>query len=171
MRQLSTYDIECGTELDAAFAIFQGRDPQRMLARVFAALVHRRTRGLPDGTNTPLGLEGAGWIGFVGLVRDRAGAGATDETTVFASIVDGARAAALQLQERGFEEVQAAYRSGDPLRLARAIEECPLRARIDLTFLQSELAGVAHKWWSVTADKVRFRRVRSASSGVRRGSA
>lgn len=163
MRRLTPFDIECGTQIDAAFAAFQGRDPDRALARVFAAVVHRRTVGAPDGTNNPFGVEGAGWIGFVGLMRDRPGQHAANETTVFATTVDGSRAAALVLQERVFAHVQAAYRSGDAVRLARALENSPLAAGTDLTGLANELSGVRHKWWSVFADAFRFRNAGGAA--------
>ena len=163
VRRLSRYDIECGTRIDEAFADFQGRDPVRALARVFAAVVHRRTSGSPDGTNNPFGLEGAGWIGFVGLLRDRPGQHTANETTLFAATRDGSRAAALLLQGRDFALVQVAYRSGDPIRLARAIEVSPLRASMDLTGLGDEVAGVRHKWWSVLADAFRFRHIASAT--------
>lgn len=163
MRRLSPYDIECGTGIDAAFAYFQGRDTDRTLARVFAAVVHRRTAGVPNGTNNPFGVEGAGWIGFVGLMRDRPGEHATNETTVFATTIDGSRAAALLLQERAFAPVQVAYRSRDAVRLARAIESSPLRANIDLTGLEDEMTGVRHKWWSVLVDRLRFRNAGSAA--------
>jgi hypothetical protein len=163
VRRLSPYDVECGSLIDAAFADFQGRDPDRALARVFAAVVHRRTAGAPDGTNNPFGVEGAGWIGFVGLVRDRAGQEATNETSVFGTTTDGCRVAALVLHGRAFAPVQAAYRIGDAVHLARAIEASPLRANIDLRGLESEMTGVMHKWWSVLADGFRFRDVHSAA--------
>lgn len=163
MRRLSPYDIECGTYIDAAFADFQGRDPDRALARVFAAVVHRRTAGRRDGTNNPFGVEGAGWIGFAGLMRDLPGQQATNETTVFATTLDGSRVAALLLQGRAFALVQAAYRSGDAMRLARALESCELRASVDLTRLADEVIGVRTKWWSVLADGFRFRHVGSAA--------
>jgi hypothetical protein len=165
VRRLSPYDIECGTGIDAAFAEFQGRDANRSMARVFAAVVHRRTHGVPDGTNNPFGVEGAGWIGFTGLVRDLPGQQATNETTVFATALDGCRVAALMLQGKAFAPVQAAYRADDAVRLARAIEICPMQATIDLTRLADEVAGIRHKWWSVLADVLRFRHVRSAAPG------
>jgi hypothetical protein len=163
VRRLTPYDIECGIQIDAAFAVFQGRDADPALARVFAAVVHRRTAGAPDGTNNPFGVRGAGWIGFVGLVRDQAGQHAEDDTTVFATLIDGSRVAALVLQDRLYAPVQAAYRSGDPVRLARAIERSPLRTSIDLERLADEVAGVTRKWWSMLADAFRFRRVRSSA--------
>lgn len=162
MRRLSPYDIECGTLIDAAFAVFQGRDPDRALARVFAAVVHRRTAGLADGSNNPFGLEGAGWIGFTGLMGERS-ARATHDTTMFATALDGSRAAALLLQGQTFALVQVAYRSGDAVRLALAIETSPLGARTDLTHLGDEVAGVRHKWWSVLVDGFRFRHVGTAA--------
>jgi hypothetical protein len=162
VRRLTPYDIECGTAIDAAFAAFQGRDPDRALARVFAAVVHRRTAGASDGTNNPFGVEGAGWIGFVGLSGDRPGQDAANDTTVFATTVHGSRVAALVLQDRTFAPVQAAYRARDAVRLAFALENSPLRETIDLTGLADEMTGVMHKWWSVLADSLRFRRVGSA---------
>lgn len=162
MPRLSPYDIECGTQIEAWFADYQGRDAARALARVFAAVVHRRTTGRPDGTNNPLGVKGAGWIGSVGLLRDRPGQQAMDDTTVFETIIDGARAAALLLQGRAFAAVQAEFRTGDPIRLARAIETSQLGAVADLTGLADELNGVTHKWWSILADGLRFRHVGGA---------
>lgn len=163
MRRLSPYDIESGTQIDAAFAAFQGCDANRAMARVFAAVVHRRTAGVADGTNNPFGVEGAGWIGFAGLTRDLPGQRATNETTMFATVIDGSRVAALLLQDRAFAPVQAAYRSGDPVRLARSIETSPLQAKFDLTRLADEVEGVRHKWWSVLADVFRFRHVGGAA--------
>lgn len=163
MRRLTPYDIECGIQIDAAFAVFQGRDPDPSLARVFAAVVHRRTAGTRDGTNNPFGVEGAGWIGFAGLMRDLPGQQATNETTLFATTLDGSRVAALLLQGPEFAPLQAAYRSGDAVRLARAMESSELRGRMDLTGLADEVIGVRTKWWSVLADGFRFRRVGSAA--------
>jgi hypothetical protein len=163
VRRLSPYDIECGTRIDEAFASFQGRDADRASARVFAAVVHRRTRGLSDGTNNPFGAEGAGWIGFAGLMRDLPGQRVTNETTVFATTLDGCRVAALLLQGRAFAPVQAAYRARDAVRMARAIETSPIGASIDLTGLADEVAGVRQKWWSVLADLFRFRHAGSAA--------
>jgi hypothetical protein len=163
MRRLSPYDVECGTQIECAFADFQGRDADRSLARVFAAVVHRRTAGLADGTNNPFGVEGAGWIGFTGLMRGRSGARETHETTVFATALDGCRAAALLLQGRTFAPVQVAYRTSDAVRLAHAIETSPLGASMDLTGLGDEVAGVRHKWWSVLVDGFRFRHAGSAA--------
>jgi hypothetical protein len=163
VRRLSPYDIECGTQIDAAFAEFQGRDANRELARVFAAVVHRRTAGVRDGTSNPFGAEGAGWIGFAGLMRDLPGQRVTNETTVFATTIDGCRVAALLLQGRAFASVQAAYRAGDAVQLARAIETSPLQTCMDLTGLEDEVTGVRHKWWSVLADAFRFRHVESAT--------
>lgn len=163
MRRLTPYDIECGTQIDAAFAAFQGCDAKRALARVFAAVVHRRTAGVGDGTNNPFGVEGAGWIGFAGLTRDLPGQRATNETTRFATVTDGSRVAALWLQDRAFAPVQAAYRTGDAVQLAWAIETSPLREKFDVTGLANEVRGVRHRWWSVLADGFRFRHIGSAA--------
>jgi hypothetical protein len=156
--RLSRYDIECGTRIEAVLASFHGRDADRASARVFAAVVHRRTTGLPDGTNNPFGVEGAGWVGVLGLAGTHLGH-VNGQTAVFASTLDGALAAAVALNQRGFGDVHVAYRSGDAVRLARAIEASPLRITIDLTGLGNEVAGVRQQWWSVLADGFRFRHV------------
>lgn len=160
LRRLSAYDVECGIAIDAAFASFQGADPSREGARVFAALAHRRTRGRSDGTNNPLGVEGAGWVGFVGI---RPGA---EETTVFASVTDGCRAAALVMHSDGFVDVQAAYRARDAIRLARALEGSPIRSMVDARNLEAEVAALRGRWWSVLADLVSFRRVLTAATSA-----
>ena len=132
--RLSPYDVECGTQIDAAFAGFQGRDTNRALARVFAAVVHRRTGGIPDGTNNPFGSEGAGWIGFAGLMRDLPGQVVTNETTVFAKTIDGCRVAALLFKE--VRSRQCRRRIVPAMRLRGASDRVSqLRSSIDLTGL------------------------------------
>lgn len=166
MRRLSSYDIESGTRIDTVFASFEGLDPNREMARVFAAVVHRRTGGVPDGTNNPLGVRGAGWIGVVGVADGSVAARAG--VAMFASIADGSIAAALLFHGRGFSSVRSAYRAGDAVRLARAIETSALRASIDLLGLELEVAGVREKRWSLLADSVRFRHIprRATSKGI-----
>lgn len=92
----------------------------------------------------------------------------SDDTAVFRTAVDGSLAAALAFHQRDFESVQAAYRAGDAVGLARAIENSPLKAAFDLTGLADELAGVRKKWWSVLADSFRFRHVRGPAPAQQR---
>jgi hypothetical protein len=133
--RLTSYDIACGSSINAAFAWFQGMDPVPTGAQVFALLSHRMTGGEDDGSHNPLLAEGAGWAGYVGTRGER---------TVFASLVDGCRAAALALQFREFQSVQIAYRARDAARLAAAIEMSALRNQITLagfTVEVDELVG------------------------------
>ncbi len=117
--RLSTYDIACGGWIDAAFATFQGVDPDKDLTTVFAHVVRRLTRGREDPNRNPLRVEGAGWAGFVGF-------GGVSRLAVFADARDGCRAAAVVLQAPEHADLQAAYRAGDALALAGAIESSQL---------------------------------------------
>jgi hypothetical protein len=162
IRRLTAYDVECGIAIDAAFAAFEGVDPDRDRARVFAAVSHRRTRGRRDGSNNPLGLEGAGWVGFVGF---RPG---SSETTIFASVADGCRAAAVLMHADGFVDVRSAFRARDALRLARALEESPIRSLVDVRDLAAEVRALRGRWWSVLADLVSFGRIVAAPRSMTR---
>jgi hypothetical protein len=117
--RLSTYDLECGAWIDAAFATFQGIDPNEDLALVFAHVVRRLTHGGEDPNGNPLRVEGAGWAGFVGF-------GGLSRLAVFSDPHDGCRAAAVVLQSAEHRDVQAAYRAGDAAGLAVAIESSRL---------------------------------------------
>lgn len=113
--RLSTYDLACGGWIEAAFATFQGTDPHPDLALVFAHVVCRMTGGRDDPNGNPLRVEGAGWAGFIGF-------GGLSQLAVFADPRDGCRAAAVVLQSREHCSIQVAYRAGDPVGLAMAIE-------------------------------------------------
>ena len=128
--RLTAYDIACGSSINAAFAWFQGMDPVPTGAEVFALLSHRMTGGEDDGSHNPLLAEGAGWAGYVGTKGER---------TVFASLVDGCRAAALCLQFREYQSVQIAYRARDAARLAAAIETSALGSQTTLTGFAAEV--------------------------------
>jgi hypothetical protein len=160
LRRLTAYDVECGIAIDAACAAFEGVDPDPDRARVFAAIAHRRTRGKPDGTNNPLGVEGAGWVGFIGL---RTG---PTETTIFRDVADGCRAAAVLMHSPGFAAVWSAFRARDVVRLAREIEMSPLRSRVDVRELAAEVEALRGRWWSVLADQFTFRRALIDPTGL-----
>lgn len=135
--KLSGYDLACGREIDAAFATFQGMDPQERMRIVFAALVHCWTGGHDDGSNNPLALTGAGWVG---AIECRASVtGPPSGVTAFATITDGCRAAAVACQFPEYRGVQVAYRSGDPRRLAAALQASPLRTGAQLSGLASDV--------------------------------
>jgi len=113
-------------------------DPVPVGAKVFALLSHRMTGGEDDGSHNPLMAEGAGWAGYVGTRFER---------TVFASLVDGCRAAALALQFREYQSVQIAYRARDAARLAAAIEMSALGRQATLAGFAAEvdeLVGTGH---------------------------
>jgi hypothetical protein len=135
---LSRYDAACGHEISAAFAVFQGMDPPDALSKVFAALVHRCSGGRDDGTCNPLLLEGAGWTGALATEDSHSGEG----LTLFATLADGCRAAAVECQFPEYRAVQVAYRSGDPMILAASLEASPLRLEIDLAGFVEEVRGL-----------------------------
>ena len=117
--RLSIYDLACGAWLEAAFATFQGTDPKEELALVFAHVVRRMTGGREDPNANPLRVEGAGWAGFIGFAG-------LSQLAVFSDPSDGCRAAAVVLQSDEHRGVQSAYRSGDALGLAIALESSRL---------------------------------------------
>lgn len=116
-------------------------DPSPAMAPVFAAVVHRRTGGRDDGTHNPLKLEGAGWAGYTGRAH-HAGAGSSADTASFSTLDDGCRAAALVMQFRDCQNVQVAFRTGDPLQFAAAIESSPLASMIELAGLVSAVEAL-----------------------------
>jgi hypothetical protein len=61
------------------------------------------------------------------------------EVAIFESLRDGCRAAALVCQFRDYAPVQVAYRTDDPILLARALEASPLRADVNLSGFEDEL--------------------------------
>jgi hypothetical protein len=136
--RLTGFDKECGRAIDAAFSDFQGRDASPALARVFATLVHRKTQGLPDLANNPMSLKGAGWVGFAGLRKERGNAMDSNVAT-FSSLRDGCRAVALVCQFREHAPVQLAYRTSDPIALARALEASQWQAVVDLSGFEDEI--------------------------------
>ena len=136
--RLSRYDATCGREISAAFAVFQGMDPPDALARVFAALVHRRSGGLDDGTRNPLLLKGPGWAGALATGYSDSGEG----PALFATLADGCRAAAVSCQFPEYRAVQVAYRSGDPVFLATSLEASPLHLEINLAGFAEEVRGL-----------------------------
>jgi hypothetical protein len=117
--RLSIYDLACGAWIDAAFATFQGTDPRSDLGLVFAHVVRRLTGGREDPNANPLRVEGAGWAGFIGF-------GGLSQVAVFSDPSDGCRAAAVVLQSDEHRGVQSAYRAGDALGLAIALESSRL---------------------------------------------
>jgi hypothetical protein len=134
--RLTVYDLACGTSINAAFGWFQGMDPVPTVAPVFAALTHRLTGGRDDGSHNPLLVEGAGWVGFIGVTGERAR---------FASLIDGCRAAALALQFQEYQSVQIAYRARDAVGLAEALEACDLQNGAVLAGLAAEVHALTRR--------------------------
>jgi hypothetical protein len=127
---LTRFDLECGRRIDAAFATFQGTDSFGLRWIAFAAEVHRRTQGVDDGSHNPLLVDGAGFVGFAG---DHGG------RSTFHSLADGCRAAAISYQFREYAAIQVAFASGDPVRLAFAIEASPGWGGCDLGGLHEDV--------------------------------
>lgn len=118
--------------LNDATATFLGLEPVRDLAVVFALLVRHMTGGQRDGIGNPLGVQGAGWAGFVGFDGD-------SQRAVFNDPRDGCLAAAVVLQSDEYALVLAAYAGGDPVAFAAALAVSPLSARAALGGLRSDV--------------------------------
>ena len=142
-RALSHYDITCGKAIALAFAGFQGVDPPPLVWLVFAAMVRRRTGGTADGLNNPLLLEGAGWAGAVGRLGGGPETRAPADTALFATLDDGCRAAALLFQFKDCDAARSAYRAGEPLGLAAAIEASPPGRSLGMDGLAEEIGSRA----------------------------
>jgi hypothetical protein len=130
---LTQFDLECGRRIDAAFATFQGSDSCGLRWIAFAAEVHRRTLGVDDGSHNPLQVDGAGFVGFAGYGAGR---------SLFESVADGCRAAAITYQFPEYSAIQMAFASGDPVRLAVAIEASPRWGGCDLSGLHEEVQSL-----------------------------
>jgi hypothetical protein len=156
---LTRFDLECGWRIDAAFATFQGADSRDLRWIAFAAEVHRLTQGADDGSHNPLQIDGAGFVGFAGYRNGR---------SIFESLADGCRAAAVTYQFREFVAIQAAFASGDPVRIATAIEASPHWGGCDLSGLhedvQSLLATISRPGLRPEGDAVADSRDRADAS-------